>query len=233
MRQICLVFFGQPRSKEAALARESAPSMTVPLIVLSIFAMGLGWVGVAEDFPAIGGLFPDWIHQFVISTVEPIEEVEPVAIAPEVVHQFEVIPLVTGVILELGGLALGWLVYGRKPMQPGAVDRVWTAMRRARLGWLYQALRDRFYFDELYQWTFIKGSILIAAAFAWFDITIIDGAVNGVGWLGRTLSDANRWFDITVINGTVDLGWVLQRPGPANSCAAYRRDGYSCTCLRR
>ena len=78
-------------------------------------------------------------------------------------------------------------------------------MRKVRLGWLYEAMRDRFYFDELYQWTFIKGSILIAAAFAWFDITIIDGAVNGVGWLGRTLSDANRWFDITVVNGTVDL----------------------------
>jgi NADH-quinone oxidoreductase subunit L len=87
-------------------------------------------------------------------------------------------------------------------------------------------------FDELYHWTFIKGAILIAAAYAWFDRTIIDGIVNGAGWLGRNLSNlayryvdvgiidafvnlvgqagtaiasVNRWFDTTVVNGAVDL----------------------------
>jgi NADH-quinone oxidoreductase subunit L len=204
MRQISLTFFGQPRTREAALARESAPSMIVPLIVLSIFALGLGWVGVAEDFPAIGGWIPDWAHHFVISTVEPIEEVEPPAIAPEIVLQFEVIPLVAGVILELGGLALGWLVYGRRPMQSGGVDRVWAAMRLGRLGWLYQALRQRFYVDELYQATFVRASILLADLFYAFDHDVIDGLVNLIGRAGRAASRVSDLFDLHVVDRLVN-----------------------------
>jgi NADH-quinone oxidoreductase subunit L len=105
-------------------------------------------------------------------------------------------------------------------------------MRKLNIGFLYEFLRRRAMFDELYEWTFIKGSILIAAACAWFDRTIIDGIVNGAGWLGRNLSNisfryvdvgiidafvnllgqagiaiasVNRWFDTTVVNGAVDL----------------------------
>jgi len=179
--------------------------MTVPLIVLSVFAVGLGWVGVEEDFPAIGGWIPDWIHHFVGSTIEPIEAVAPVGIATEVVHRFEMIPLVAGIVFGLTGLALGWLIYGWKPPQAGETDRMEAAMHRVRLGWLYEVMRHGFYLDDLYRWTFVKGSVLIAATFAWFDVAIIDGVVNGVGWLGYALSVANRWFDTTVINGSVDL----------------------------
>ncbi|UCC76360.1 MAG: NADH-quinone oxidoreductase subunit L, partial [Anaerolineales bacterium] len=157
MRQICMTFFGQPRTREAGRVVESVPSMTVPLIILAIFALGLGWIGIAEDFPVIGGLIPDWVHHFVGSTIEPIEAIEdlPQAVGPttEEVLEFEVLPLVAGALFGLGGLALGWLIYGRQPLLAGEMDRAEAAMRRMRLGRLYQAMRDRFYFDEIYQAT--------------------------------------------------------------------------------
>ena len=58
MRQISLTFLGKPRTEEAEHAHETPATMTVPLIVLAVFAVGFGWVGIPEDFPLIGGLIP-------------------------------------------------------------------------------------------------------------------------------------------------------------------------------
>jgi NADH-quinone oxidoreductase subunit L len=55
MRQICLAFFGSPRTVAAEHASESAFSMTGPLIILAAFSVSLGWVGIPENFPVIGG----------------------------------------------------------------------------------------------------------------------------------------------------------------------------------
>ncbi|MCS7055686.1 MAG: NADH-quinone oxidoreductase subunit L, partial [Thermoflexales bacterium] len=51
MRQIAMTFLGQPRTEAAAHATESVPSMTFPLIVLSVFALFLGFINVPKDFP--------------------------------------------------------------------------------------------------------------------------------------------------------------------------------------
>ena len=69
MRQITLTFLGQPRTEAAGHAHESKWTMTLPLIVLAVFAVGAGWVGIPEDFPLIGGLLPNWMHDFVGGTL--------------------------------------------------------------------------------------------------------------------------------------------------------------------
>jgi NADH:ubiquinone oxidoreductase subunit 5 (subunit L)/multisubunit Na+/H+ antiporter MnhA subunit len=190
--------------------------MTLPLIVLSIFAMGLGWVGVAEDFPAIGGLLPDWIHHFVMSTVEPFEPIEHPAIAPEEVLRVELIPLVVGVILEVGGLSLGWFVYARRPMQVGEPDREWTAMRRISLGPLYWALRRGFRIDELYHAAFARTSILLADLCHAFDHEVIDKMVSLTGVAARELSRGSAAFDLRAVdrlaNTVADLVREAGRP---------------------
>jgi NADH-quinone oxidoreductase subunit L len=204
MRQICMTFLGQPRTSAAEHAPESVPSMTVPLIVLAVFAVGLGWSGIPEDFPVIGGLIPNWFHHFVGST----EYVAKIAgRLSEAAHGgFTWQPLALGLGFGLGGLLLGWLVYGLKPMRTGEMDRVEAAMRRVRLGWLHEAMANRFYFDELYGWTFVAGSKLLARASAWFDRTVVDGAVNGAGWLGRNVSRLSDWIDTNVVDRLVN--WV-------------------------
>ncbi len=52
--------------------------------------------------------------------------------------------------LAVGGLGLGWLVYGRKPLVAGQMDPLQKGMEKIRLGWLYKAMQKRFYFDEIY-----------------------------------------------------------------------------------
>ncbi len=202
MRPICMTFFGQPRSKAAEHAPESIPSMTVPLIILAVFAVGLGWAGIPEHFPVIGGLIPNWFHHFVGSTIEAGNAAEHVA---EAAHGFVWQPTALWVIFALGGMALGGLVYGWKPMQAGEMDRVEAAMRKVWLGWLYDAMRDRFYFDEIYQATFGRGSILLADLFYMFNHGVVDGLVNLVGRAGRGLSEVSDVFDLRVVDRLVDL----------------------------
>jgi NADH-quinone oxidoreductase subunit L len=202
MRQICLTFLGQPRTVAAGHASESGPSMTVPLIILAVFAVGLGWVGIPEHFPVIGGAIPNWFHGFVGSAIEIAHAAGHTA---EVARGFVWQPLALGLGFALGGLALGWLVYGLKPMRAGETDRVEAAMRRVWLGWLHDVMRDRFYFDELYQATFVRGSILLADLFHRFDRGVVDGLVNLAARFGWATSQASDWLDAHVVDALVDL----------------------------
>src|ERR1700752_1203162 len=127
MRQITLTFLGEPRTQEAEHAQETPRTMTAPLIILSIFAIGFGWLGIPEHFPALGGLIPNWIHEFVGGTL---------AEYPEAV-EFNLIPLLTSLIVALGGLYVGWLTY--RGVNSPAEDRLQIPL-----------LKNKYYFDELY-----------------------------------------------------------------------------------
>jgi len=214
-RQLCLTFAGQPRTEAAKHAPESVPSMTVPLIILAVFAVCVGWVGIPENLPGIGGIIPNWFHHFVGSTIEPVHEAEHAfkvaGHLSEAVHEFDVFPMAMGMIFGVGGLVLGWLVYGWKPMRAGEMDRLEAAMRKVWLGWLYEAMRNRFYFDWLYQKTFVNGSIWLAHLFDAFDYGqegrhgVVDGLVDLAGRFGRAISGISDWFDFRIVDGLVNL----------------------------
>ncbi len=76
-------------------------TMTLPLVILAVFAVVIGWVGIPEDFPVLGGLLPNWFHEFVGGTLLEHPEALP----------FNYLPLLTSLVVALGGLFLGWLVY--------------------------------------------------------------------------------------------------------------------------
>ncbi len=101
MRQITLTFLGEPRTKEANHAVESRMTMTLPLVVLAFFSVTFGWIGIPEQFPLIGGIIPNWLHEFVGGTL--LEHPQPVA--------FSWVPLLTSLVVSLGGLAVGYIVY--------------------------------------------------------------------------------------------------------------------------
>lgn len=76
-----------------------------------------------------------------------------------------------------------------------------------RIHGLYKAAWNRFYIDEVYQ--FITKKIIfngISRPFAWFDHHVIDGAMNGLGWLTTRTSEAVRGFQ----SGSVQwYAWVF------------------------
>jgi NADH-quinone oxidoreductase subunit L len=197
MRQITLTFLGKPRTKEAEHAHETPLTMTGPLMVLAFFAITFGWLGIPEHFPLIGGLLPNWFHEFVGGTL--LEHPEAVA--------FNVFPLLVSLVVALGGLTLGWLVY--RKTEAGAQDPLAKV-----LGPVYTVLQNKYYFDELYDKVFVKPAFWLSETFVYqiMDRKIIDGFLHGVVqvtyWLGNIFRDK---FDLPVINGFICdvLGWKL------------------------
>ncbi len=188
-RQISLTFLGKPRSHHAEHAHETPNTMTFPLIFLAFFAITLGWVGIPEEIVGQGN---NWFHSFVG-------------------HEYASTPLsipvmILSSVLALGGLGLGWLVYGRKPLEAGQMDPLQKGMEKIRLGWLYTAMQKRFYFDEIYKAIFINGSIKLADLFYNFDYKwVINPIVNGVGAVTRGISNVFNTFDDKVIDGLVNF----------------------------
>ena len=75
MRQISMTFLGEPRTPLAEHAHESNAFMTVPLILLSGFAVVAGWAGIPESFPVAGSLVNNnFFHHFVGSTIYKLME---------------------------------------------------------------------------------------------------------------------------------------------------------------
>ena len=100
-RQITLVFLGKARTQSAEHAGENKPVMTLPLIVLAVFAISAGWIGIPHSFPIIGKFSAGWLQSFLGSMLHFEAEVE--------AHSS--IPLFTSLGVSLGGLWIGWLLY--------------------------------------------------------------------------------------------------------------------------
>lgn len=185
MRQITLTFLGAPRSKSAAHAQETPWTMTLPLVILSIFAVGVGWSGIPENFPGLGGILPNWFEKFTGSMLGEAGHVP----------AFNVIPLLVSIVVSLGGLGLGWLVYKAVKTQ---VDPL-----QSKLGGLYSLLHNKFYIDEIYQKIFIQPATWISEVFTsiWMDKVVIDGALHGIARFFLLLGKAARsGFDVPVVN---------------------------------
>lgn len=192
MRQITLTFFGEPRTKEAEHAHETPWTMTLPLVVLAIFAVGYGWVGIPEHFPLIGGLVPNWFHEFVGGTL--LKHPKPV--------DFNIIPLLTSLMVALGGLGLGWLVY--KDFKAGQPDPL-----EKPLGFMYLVLKNKYYFDEFYGYFIIKPVVWLSEVFTskWMDKIAIDSVLHAFGFVTGGLGHIFRtYFDAPVINGLIGDG---------------------------
>jgi NADH-quinone oxidoreductase subunit L len=191
MRQITLTFLGKPRTEAAQHAQETKWTMTLPLVILAIFGVVIGWIGIPEGFPLIGGTIPNWFHEFVGGTL--IEHPEAVT--------FSYLPLFTSVLVSLGGLYLGWVVYRR--VKAGAKDPL-----QAPLGSVYTLLKNKYYFDELYDKIFVKPAYWLSETFAYqiIDRKIIDGFLHWVAYVSSIIGTFLRnYIDKPIINGSGDF----------------------------
>jgi NADH-quinone oxidoreductase subunit L len=192
-RQVFLTFSGQPRTEAAKHAPESVRSMTIPLIILAVFATFLGLAGTP------------WANQFFTLIGEEAK------IGGHHLPHGEFNLLIAGVstAVALLGWFLGWLIYGRKPLTE-KVDPL-----EKPLGPVYTLLKNKYYFDELYHTIIIRPVIWLAGACAVFDRVVIDAIVNAVGRFGRWLATwLKKAIDNPIVDGAVNgVGWVTQQAG--------------------
>lgn len=186
MRQITLTFLGKPRTKEAEHAQETPWTMTAPLVILAIFAVGYGWLGIPEHFPLIGGILPNWFHEFVGNTLSEVPEAAP----------FNIWPLLTSLLVALGGLFFGWLAY--RKVQAPAQDKLQIPV-----------LKNKWYFDELYNFLFIRPAYWISEKFTYMfmDRVVIDGILHTLGRFALGMGNGLRnYIDKPVINEFIGDG---------------------------
>jgi NADH-quinone oxidoreductase subunit L len=88
---------------------------------------------------------------------------------------------IPSVLIGLVGIAVAWILYKKETDIP---DRIAKS-----LGGFYQAVYHKFYIDEVY--LFVTKKIIfnyISRPVAWFDRHIVDGTMNGIGWVTITSS---------------------------------------------
>jgi NADH-quinone oxidoreductase subunit L len=163
-RAIWLTFHGQPRDRHLFdHAHESPRVMTWPLLGLAAGSALVGFIG----FPPDNG----FIHAFLRPAVETAHGV--VVDAGTNWPEFLALAAVSTAI-GVGGILIGLSMYARGRPDPAAVSRA--------AGPLYGVLVNKYYVDELYDRRFVDLAKAVAGA-AWaFDIHIIDGLVNRLGW---------------------------------------------------
>jgi NADH-quinone oxidoreductase subunit L len=192
-RQVFLTFGGKPRTAAAEHAPESVGSMTWPLVILALFATFLGLSGTP------------WANQFFRLLGEEVEFAD---FHPHHAEFNIVVALISLGVAGAGWLG-AWLIYGRKPL----VEQVDPLEKP--LGPVYVLLKNKYYFDEIYQAIFIRPAIGLAGLCATFDRVVIDAIVNAVGAFGRWLASwLRRAIDNPIVDGAVNgVGWITDRAG--------------------
>jgi NADH-quinone oxidoreductase subunit L len=165
-RLFYVAFVGKPKTEAAGHAHESPAVMTWPLIMLAVFAVIGGVIPISDIYLAqFTGETPN------LSLIQRI--LEPLH-AP--------IPMFAG----LAAVAIGWFV-ARALYQNATNDPL-----PAKLGGFATAMKNRFYFDEFYEATFIRAHDFIAAVMDWIDRWVVNwggiGLVRGgTDFTGRAL----------------------------------------------
>ena len=107
------------------------------------------------------------------------------------------------VFLGIGG---AWWIYHQKQVD--------TAALQTRLPGAYKVLQGQYFFDELYAATVYRFTLWWASMCAAFDRIVIDGIVNGTGYLTRMVSWVSGLADKYIVDGAVNgVATVLQGAG--------------------
>jgi NADH:ubiquinone oxidoreductase subunit 5 (subunit L)/multisubunit Na+/H+ antiporter MnhA subunit len=153
--------------------------MTRPLILLAIPAVFLGMV---IGFPPESGL----LHQWLAPIFEPTIAASGRAEAAYSFFGIDGALAIVTTALVAGAIVVAWRLFGvnipalglRAEPRP---DRVREISARPAMAALYRGSSNKWWFDDLYNLLFVVWGGKLAAAVFWFDRTIIDGTVNGIG----------------------------------------------------
>jgi len=172
-RLIFMTFHGEPRADERVMAHvhESPKSMLIPLVVLSLGAMFAGRVGYSV-------FVGDGMQAFWGEAILVLPNHTALADSHHVPTWVKFSPLAVGAI----GMGLAYFMYMVRTGLPA-----WLA---ARFRYVYLFLYNKWYFDELYDWMFVRPAQYLGRAL-WRegDGNLIDGlGPDGITAVTRNLA---------------------------------------------
>ena len=193
--------------------------MALALIVLAIGSAAAGWIGIPH---AIGGhnelgawLEPSFSAPRVAGEAAVGEAAAEAGEAAEAEHAaLELTLMGVSLTIALAGIAVAYFVWIKR-------RRIADNMVREFPG-LHRLLLNKYYVDELYDATIVQPikAASTEGLWRWFDVRVIDGAVNGTasivdgsaGVLRRLQSGSVRAYAGSLFVGVVMiLGYYLWR----------------------
>jgi len=196
-RLMNMTFYGKSRvaPEVAAHIHESPATMTVPLVALAVGGVFAGWLGVPKlwNLPESFQSFEHWL--------EPAFASAAIEAAKQGAHDAstEWILMALSVAVAIVGIVIARYFYHHKPTVPDSLEK--------SLKPLHSLFYNKCYVDEIYDFLFVNGLGKGGGrACAGFDRNVVDGAVNGAGWLTRFSSRVTMWWDTWIVDGAVRFG---------------------------
>ena len=157
---------------------ESPRSMTLPLILLAIPSV---LIGAFLGLPFGDSRISQWLEPIFKESEEYLHGTP----AEFQLAGIDGVLILVSVAAATLGLVAGMWLFGafRARGHQATVDGIVASNSGTRF--LYRASLNKWWFDELNDLLFIRIGGRVAAALWWFDRTIVDGIVNGVGGLTR------------------------------------------------
>jgi NADH-quinone oxidoreductase subunit L len=153
-RLFYVAFLGKAKTETADHAHESPPVMAWPLRALGVFSLFGGVIGVSQTYASQFGSTAERLS-FAQTLIEPFKQSPGVA------------------TIGIAAVAIGFFA-ARALYQNATNDPL-----PAKLGGLAIAMKNRFYFDEFYEATFIRAHDFIAAGMDWIDRWLLEGFCIG------------------------------------------------------
>ena len=221
-RLIFMTFFGEPRNQEMHnMAHESPWVMTAPLIILAVLSFPFVNLWFNKDYveapeqphlhaPQHAYVSPDTetgdanfgFSFFGVSDAQAADEEggkngEKADAAYYIHKRAHNIAMALSIIVAGLGILLSWLFYHRRRF---SAESVATTFRP-----VYNLFWHKYYFDEFYDGVLVTVTVWKSRLFARFDLSVIDGIVNGVSTVTRRVFAAFiGFFDNRVVDGIVN-----------------------------
>jgi NADH-quinone oxidoreductase subunit L len=224
-----MTFTGSPRDEHVyEHAHESPRWMTVPLILLSIGSVTVAWgLPLQQEFHSSDfvGKVTEWFsglykntwdpegsfiggQEGLLTMSEPKAAISQMALAQRTFqltsseeHQAADAMHSMAEVLALAAAAIGilfaYLLYYAKVLKPEEAKKQFPAVHRF--------LWHKWYFDELYSGVLVRPALVVAGWCRSFDLSFIDGFVNGLGRFTVRLANWDGKFDLGVIDGLANL----------------------------
>ncbi|WP_066176215.1 NADH-quinone oxidoreductase subunit L [Bacillus marinisedimentorum] len=167
-RLFFMVFTGEPRGEQKEV-HESPGFMTFPMIILGILAVVAGFVNT----PWFGTFLGDWL-------------LEGNAALGEGHHEAPGWIMIVATLVSFAGIFLAWLMYGKRSLDRERVRSTSPA--------LYSILFNKYYMDEIYDNTVVRGTNAISIFLKYIDEFLVEGivaataaATRGIGRIGSKM----------------------------------------------
>lgn len=193
-----LTFLGKPRDAHRyEHAHESPWSMVAPLVITAVFAIGCAWT-----LPVVNGGLKELIMQAEpagVAAGSQLGEIVQVLMPAESLsheHSIHVFVSLLASGLALLGFVVATVIYALRKIDPQKVADTFRP--------LYVLFKNKWWFDEIYDVVFVRGSIAVGGVIAGIDKLGIDRFADGLATQTRWISKIDEWIDRCIVDGCVN-----------------------------